>query len=467
MFNADQILFFSTALILFFCLINIIAVVRKQGGWVAGETFWLWGLVFLSIAYLGYALGLVIGLPSLMVANAAFFLAYACLAFQLRFWDSRRLNIPIWFIFVAISYVVLFELFRFTLPYIARASFAHFVIWCLTVYLLVMVTRLYRKTGSTQMLYLGFTFLVESFCAAARLIVFWFAQETFPDPANLLKEPQYLIVLRWVWLVGTAMSYLTLMTITLEKTLSRNEELQALLKEKYQLLTAVTKTSRNRSASEMASTLSHELAQPLTGLSLATKQLKFDVRDKKYEELDSLADFLDKEAERSVNIIAQIDSLFRAKQLQTQALNISLPIEAALDFLDKRIKSSNVIVSKRGRFDSMVMGEMTQLEAVFVNLISNAITALSGRSGPRLIEIDCVLRTHFCVIEIVDNGPGIDPVLIQNLGSLYISDRAEGNGIGLWLSKMIVNQHGGLLEISNRSSGGVMARVQLPIYLVE
>ena len=466
MINADQIIFISTALILLSCLTNIIAVVRKQGGWVAGEFFWLWGLVFLSVAYLGYGSSRWIGLPSLVLANAAFFLAYVCLGFQLRFWDSKRANIPTWFIVASIGYIVLFEVFRFALPYIARTSLAHIVIWALTVYLLVVVTRLYRKTGSAQMLLLAMTFLVESFCAAARLLMLWFAQDSFPDPNNLLAEPFYLIVIRWVWLIATAMSYLTLMTFMIEKTLDRNEELKALLTEKRQLLTAVSKVSRNRSASEMASTLVHELAQPLTSLNLVSQQLKFDVREKKYKELEPLTDFLSTEVERSINIITQIDVLFRAKELQTRALLISVPIENALQLLDQRLKVNNITVKREGRFDGVVMAERTQLEAVFVNLISNAITALSNQSGQRVIEIECGQEADYCMIDIRDSGPGIDPVLIQNIGALYISDREQGSGIGLWLSTMIINHHNGLLQMSNRPQGGVSARIRLPLHLV-
>jgi signal transduction histidine kinase len=98
-----------------------------------------------------------------------------------------------------------------------------------------------------------------------------------------------------------------------------------------------------------------------------------------------------------------------------------------------------------------------------VNIISNAITALADQPDPRTIDLSYFVRDSLCLIELRDNGPGIDPILLQNIGNAYLSDRQDGSGIGLWLSKMIIESHQGQLNVSNHQSGALVS-ITLPLY---
>jgi len=460
--TADQAIFFSVSAILLTCLANSLTMYRRRGK-IAHEGFWLWGLAFLPLAYLGYGLGPWLGLPSLVVANASFLLAYISLALQLRFWHTGKSKIPVWIYVACIAYFIGFEFLRAQFPYAARATFGQTTIWAVTVYLLITSIKLYRQSGSIQMLLLSGTFAIESVCAASRVLLLWLVQMPGPDPSHLLAEPFYMVITRWVWIVATAMSYLTVMTYVLEKILNRNEELNSLLREKRQLLNAMAQLTRNRNAGETAGVLTHELAQPMTTIYLASHELQNQIAKHGHEDLRALGELLGAESARSTRIMKRLEQLFRSPNLPKQAVSMASVIDNALTALAPRLQTNHIHITRNGQWKLTVNGETTQLEAVFINLISNAMNALISQTGQRSIKLTCSQHDGMCIVEVQDNGPGIDPLVLEFWGKPYVSDREQGSGIGLWLSKLIIDTHGGNIEISRSKPTGTLARVSLPL----
>lgn len=461
MISTDQAIFFTVSLILLTCLINVVLLFKKSHSRTS-QGFWVWGLGFLSLAYLSYGFAPAVGLPSLIVANISFLLAYIALALQLRFWKTGRSNIPRWLALACVLYVIGFELLRINYPYAARASLGQFTIWVLTIYLLALTIEQYRTTKSVQLLLLGVTFAIESFCALSRLLFLWFVQIPGPDPTHLLTEPLPMVLVRWIWIITTAITYLTVMTYVLEKTLNRTEELDSLLNEKRQLLNAISKLTRSRSASDTASALAHELAQPITTIHLASEQLKHHCSAEPNQDLTAIATLLRRESLRSTEIMKQLEQLFRAPNQPKSIVSIAAITRNVLTVLQTRLDSNQIKLTQSGNFNQHVFGEPTQLEAVLTNLISNAVKALSEQPMPRTIGLHCSLNNSICTIDVQDNGPGIDPSLHAHLGQLYFSDSQKGSGIGLWLSNLIIDTHEGTLSIHRPAQGGTVVSIDLP-----
>ena len=460
--SGDQVVLLTVAII-YLAYFGNAYVVFHQKRFKPGETFWLFGLVFLSVSYIGFALGPVFGRLSLSVANATFLFAYISLGLQLRFWLTGKLNISPWVYVGSVFYVVLFEVFRETMPYIYRASLGHVTIAVLMIYGLWSSVSLYRQRRSIHMLILACTLGIELICIAGRFGLFWLAQDPFADVYSIFHERTSSIVLRWILLLANAISYLTLMTYVLEKTLGRNEELDSMLKEKQQLLGAISKASRSRHAGDWAGVLTHELRQPLTNLQLIAARLPEAIKNSQSPSVSSLMDLLSAECKRSSNIMTQLESLFRPQSTDKQGVSLLQAIDNVKAILSSRLTSNRVELVCHGQGDCIIDGEPTKLEAVLVNIISNAITALADQPDPRTIDLSYFVRDSLCLIELRDNGPGIDPILLQNIGNAYLSDRQDGSGIGLWLSKMIIESHQGQLNVSNHQSGALVS-ITLPLY---
>ena len=221
------------------------------------------------------------------------------------------------------------------------------------------------------------------------------------------------------------------MTIILEKAFNRNDELQLLVREKRQLISAMSKVTRSHHAGYMASALTHELAQPLTVLHLLSKSLSIQLKEKNVQSLEDQINMLCDESERCAKIMQQMDRLLRVRNADLQPVSISNIIKQSLQILSPRIKDKNIAVHENCIVDCTVNAEPTQLELVFLNIISNAIVSMSDESGSRLIEIECALIEGNCVITIKDNGPGIDLAILQK-SSRHVRGRKQR----LWWSSI-------------------------------
>ena len=459
-FSGDQFVLLTVAVI-YLAYFGNAYIVFHQRRFKPGETFWLWGLVFLSISYIGFGLGPVFGRPSLSIANATFIFAYVSLALQLRFWLTGHRTISPWVFAASIAYVVLFEMLRETMPFIGRATLGHVTLTGLMTYGLWVSVRLYHRDRSIHMLILSCTLALELICILGRLSLFWLTQDPFAERQSIFHETTAMIVLRWILLLANAVSYLTVMTYVLAKTLGRNDELGALLKEKQQLLDAVSKASRSRHAGAWADALTHELRQPLTNLQLTAARLPEAIENQDLQDVRMLMDLVQDECKRSSSIMTQLESLFRSEPTDKQDVSVLNLIGAVKTMLASRLSANQVELTCHGHDDCLIDGEPTKLEAVLVNVVSNAITALADQPHPRMIDLTFLAKGDRCVIELRDNGPGFDPIILKNIGSAYISDRPSGSGIGLWLSKMIVESHLGVFEVSNHARGALV-RITLP-----
>jgi len=460
--SGDQLVFLTVAVIFLACFANAYTVFR-QNRFKPGESFWLWGLVFLSVSYIGFGLGPMVGRSGLLVANLTLLLAYVSLGLQLRFWVTEKSNVSPWIYLGCLTYAVLFEILRDTMPYIARASFGHITIATLMGYGLWSSLQLYRRNRSIQILILTSTLVLELICAVARLAMFWLTQDTTAELRHIFNESTTMVALRWIWLLANAISYLTVMTYVLEKTLNRNEELGSLLKEKQQLLGAISKASNSRHSGDLAGLLTHELRQPMTTLQLTASRLSAAIQKGNVQDAQMLADMLSGECSRSANIMTQLEMLFHAKSSKAQGVCLTTLIGNVQAMLASRLAAYRVKLTCHVQNDCVLSGEPTQLEAVMVNIISNAITALADQPDPKLIDLSVLKQDGLCVIDLRDNGPGFDSVVLHHIGKRYISDRQEGTGIGLWLSKLIVESHHGQLNVSNQERGALV-HIQLPLY---
>ncbi len=460
--SGDQIVFLLVALILASCFINTFEVFRRQK-WAIGEIFWLYGLVSLSISYLAYGLSPWLGRPGLMIANLAFLISYVSLAFQLRFWQTKKSNIPAWVLIAVFAYTILFELSRGDLPYLARASFGQVIILLLVLHLIWASIHLHRQKKSRQILLLSVTFFVEFLCLLIRIIMLWMQPDTTANTNSLLSEPFLMMVVRWVLVAANAMSYLTIMTYTLEKTFDRNDDLSMLVKEKQLLINTMSKMSRNQQAGSMASAMAHELSQPLSTLLLLSKNLNDQVKKNGLKELQVLVDILNAETDKSAKILLQLEKLFLTKNAEKQPIMLSEIVNGALLALSTRLSVNNIQLERCGNFSVKIMAEPTQLELVFINLISNAIGVLSNQAGSRQVDLECTLNNNHCTVDVRDNGPGIRPEVLRRIGEIYVSDRESGSGVGLWLAKEITENHGGELIASNQKKGGASFQVTLPV----
>jgi len=106
---------------------------------------------------------------------------------------------------------------------------------------------------------------------------------------------------------------------------------------------------------------------------------------------------------------------------------------------------------------------MSEWQQVLINIINNAIDSLDGiPSGHKLISIGVQREDNIMKIFIRDNGPGISPGQESKIFDLMVSTKEAGSGIGLWLSRNIINRLGGEITAHNIIGGGACFVIELP-----
>lgn len=223
--------------------------------------------------------------------------------------------------------------------------------------------------------------------------------------------------------------------------------------------------SRLSAMGAMASTLAHELNQPLTALANYISGAKRIVEREGIGD-PHLADALisaEVGALRAGEIVRRLRELVSRGTVSVAVEHLPKLIEDAgvLAFVDERVRG----VRHRIELDpaaQFVHADRIQIQQVLINLIRNAVEALEGRAVREVIISTQALPGNMVEISIEDTGPGIDPADLDNLFSEFMTTKSGGMGIGLPISRTIVEAHGGKIWAGNRPGGGAMFRFTLP-----
>ncbi len=215
---------------------------------------------------------------------------------------------------------------------------------------------------------------------------------------------------------------------------------------------------------QMSAGLSHELNQPLAAIGTYADNARafLDRGDPETasRNLSSISNLI----HRMARIIRNLRTYARNEPVLTRPTSLRGAIENALTLLQQRIENAGIAIHyDPGQLDLAVVGGNVRLQQVFVNLLSNAIDALSD-CGERSIWISSKREDDgkICVI-VRDSGPGIAAEHLKNVFDPFYStkDVGKGTGLGLSITFGIIKQFGGAIDVSNHPGGGAEFRIRL------
>ena len=299
----------------------------------------------------------------------------------------------------------------------------------------------------------------------ARTIIPFF--QTDSQTVNWFTEESWMVYARWIWTTTNAITYLAIMLYQLEKTTDKKENLESLVAEKDQLLRATTMVSRANNASLLTGSIMHELRQPLSSILLGSSSLRktlsqTEVNRHADDSMVRYAEMIEKESMRSMVIMNRLEKVYAPDRLTFQRVFLPELVENAISILDNRIQNNRINIEKHYQSTGEIMGDTLQIESVVTNLVSNAIKALDQVPGHRIIKINVKEQNQRIVLEVRDNGPGIQASVLQNMFSLFVSQGDGGIGIGLWLSRIIMENHHGDIHGKNMPGGGASFLISFP-----
>ncbi len=219
---------------------------------------------------------------------------------------------------------------------------------------------------------------------------------------------------------------------------------------------------------EMASGMAHELNQPLMSIVSycgTASSLVQSLTDPP-PELEEILGRASVQAHRAASVIQHLREFVGKDSDYKQPIDIDQVIGQINDLLGSELKNASVILQHDldGK-GCKVMANSVQIEQVLVNLVRNSIEAIKGAesSGGKIILKTCVARDEAIEVTVMDNGPGIDANMIGRVFDPFQTSKASGMGMGLPISRSIIEGHGGRIWVDEGNHDGVSFGISLPI----
>lgn len=219
--------------------------------------------------------------------------------------------------------------------------------------------------------------------------------------------------------------------------------------------------SRKSAMGTMAAMLAHELNQPLAAIGnfAAGTRRALQGETPSRDFLDGGLDAIEKSAERAGNIIRSLKEISSGNAAKRQRLDPKPLIAEAAGLA--MLGVDGVVLNLDLADGLLVAVDPIQLQQVVINLVRNAADALAA-APLREVRLAARAAGDAVELEVEDNGPGIPPAMMDTLFEAFASSKPDGMGVGLSISRTIVEAHGGTLSAANRPEGGACFRVSLP-----
>lgn len=238
------------------------------------------------------------------------------------------------------------------------------------------------------------------------------------------------------------------------RDLTERQQTEARLQE---LQSELVHISRLTALGEMASTLAHELNQPLSAIS---NYLRGSVRLLGAEDIprERLTEALEKASEQTLRageIIRRLRDFVSRGETERRVESLPKLIEEASALALVGVKERGV----RVEFDldpivDLVLADRVQIQQVVLNLIRNAIDAMEDCACRELRVSVRPAEDHLVKVSVADTGPGVSPAVIDQLFQPFITTKRHGMGVGLSISRTIIEAHGGRIWAEPTPGGG-------------
>jgi two-component system sensor kinase FixL len=247
------------------------------------------------------------------------------------------------------------------------------------------------------------------------------------------------------------------------RDLTEQQQTQARLQE---LQSELVHVSRLSAMGEMASALAHELNQPLSAISnymKGSRRLLAGSTDANAPKIEAALDRAAEQAIRAGDIIRRLrDFVARdASEMRVESLSKLIEEAGALGLTGAREQG----VFLRFNLDptcDLVLADRVQVQQVLVNLFRNALEAMAASTHRELIASNTKAADDMIEIAVSDTGPGFAGDVLANLFKPFFTTKETGMGVGLSISRTIIETHGGRMWAETNGSGGATFRFTLP-----
>jgi C4-dicarboxylate-specific signal transduction histidine kinase len=225
-------------------------------------------------------------------------------------------------------------------------------------------------------------------------------------------------------------------------------------------------TNRRAIAGQLSASIAHEINQPLAAIasngSAALRWLSRKNPD--LNELRSCLEDMVADSHRAAQIVDAVRAMYKKDAQSKSMVDLSELVAETLDLLRTEIVKHDVTVRKiEAEMLPRVFADRVQLQQVLINLIKNAIDAMSGvNNRSRILSIQLELNLGEVIISVEDSGVGLSPTDVDNIFAPFFTTKPQGMGVGLSICQNIVEMHGGRLCVAPGTPHGAVFQFTVP-----
>jgi signal transduction histidine kinase len=236
--------------------------------------------------------------------------------------------------------------------------------------------------------------------------------------------------------------------------------------ESRQNLALAADANRRETMSALATSIGHELAQPLSVVTLNAQALQrmVAVRQVAPGEMGEILADIEAGAFLASQILDRHRAMLQSHQLQKKPIDLRAVIDVSFSLLAHDMRTRQIEASlDLSSTPCVVDGDPVLLQQVLLNLVRNAMEALAEKPpSRRRIMIRGTVKTSTVEVSVSDTGTGLPADIIDRLFTPFVTTKSNGLGIGLTIVQSIVDAHGGAIDANRNPDGGATFTFTLP-----
>jgi len=237
------------------------------------------------------------------------------------------------------------------------------------------------------------------------------------------------------------------------------KEVEARTKDLEQVQEKLIRSERLAAVGELASGVGHELRNPLNVIRNCAYLLNMALSEKADDESVNTLKVLDKQIDAANKIVTDLLDFTRIRPPQQIRADLKTMLNECVSYITVP-ENIKVNVNLNGHAQA-VRTDPEQINRVFSNIISNAVQAMNGKGGE--LNINAGIDDDFISILFKDSGCGIPPENLEKIYEPLFTTKPKGIGLGLAISKRLVEQNGGKIEVASKVNQGTTFTVKLPL----
>jgi signal transduction histidine kinase len=212
---------------------------------------------------------------------------------------------------------------------------------------------------------------------------------------------------------------------------------------------------------------SHGIKNQLLAQRVLIRQAKESLGNGNAVEFEKILDQMEEMTDNTTKRVTDLYKVFSANKIILEPVSLNTIVDKALDNLDKN-KTQNTAIEKKKFSDVVILADKVCLSEAVENILDNAVDAVvsRGKNYPGEVTINCYKNGRYNVIEIADNGIGMDTVKMKKIFNPFYSNKNSSYswGLGLSYTERIVRRHFGMIRLESKPDVGTRFYIFIPVY---